>query len=1180
MPGKTVTRKQPADAQDLFSKLSNIFDQVQNTTANHQKNIIALHKIYIDIAQIRGKTKDGATILTGEKQFEQVIYAILLRLLETKKGAPGDRVVKFFAGFVRHLNDKAAEDPIDEDDIDEYNVAYTPAARFTERLVCKLLVNGFAAKEKTVRYRAVQISAELVFSLGEIDDKVYYDLRNKLLERINDKETSIRSQAAIALCKFHGIDDPQELKERKLDSLEEVLIESLAYDPQPEVRRAILCNFPLNKAIIVHLLQRTRDVDHNVRKLAYGVLADHLTVTNEDNEPSMGFTHPRVLSIEDRELIVRNGLGDREPAVRAAAAKLIEKWVETADLSNQPQPKQEGEQAETAQYEGLLGLLKLFDLSTDKIVADALISLFESSPHYVDEIIFSDTYWASLTPETAFLARVSVEYYQSQLETCPSTKRPGYTDRLDNILPVVTSFAFRLGAYFDDLVDYVQRHEKEMFGLGDEERQLRQDELESKQAVVVELLKIAVLLDYGDEIGRRRMHSLVRDMLIHDYLPEDLVAPCMEVLSLLADSERDLVRLVAIEIVQALRDPGDDEDEVLAALDPDSSFDSAANTPGPDANGTAAAGRRGGPKRPEEMTEAERTRADKIDKRCLCICESMLERINGTLENNSSLDGIVKELIYPAVQRKDGEFRHQGLRCLGLIGLISKGLATQALAFFLRQMMAKGDPDELRIVGMQAVFDNLMVYRSGIMTGSLTREVWVDKFMELLKDDEATSEDVRAVLCMGLAKLALSRVLVDEKIMELLLKDYFSPKNVNNQKLKQCLSFFFQAYCASSVENQRMISTMFISVFRDLCKTREDMEDGEEMASMAQIANMILDWTHPNRLFTESDKDKSKEGDGEGPSQDTGLHFDIAKDIVKELLDKDSELLKEHKKVLCQQLSKLYLPNEVDEDEVRYLSLRMNKVHSHRPLGDTVSKNAFAKFQASFVKKYEKYLEGLSAEEYLSHEKHQAEAAFLDQILPLEDEAGPSGPKRGRKRRSGSMASSVADDEQPKKTTRGRKTKRPRRSTPDDDSSDEGTSVGDGVSVGGDGDEDDGTEQGSVATSSRRSSVAPPPPPPTRIMPKRNATRRPPVEVIAISSDSDEEEEDDDATPRDRRARPSVTKAAKIKQEKGEDEEKGEEEEDGEDVEDEQVFSQATVAVGENDSEGEEDEVSGLLAED
>lgn len=50
-------------------------------------------------------------------------------------------------------------------------------------------------------------------------------------------------------------------------------------------------------------------------------------------------------------------------------------------------------------------------------------------------------------------------------------------------------------------------------------------------------------------------------MLVHDYLPEELVAPCMEVLSQLADSERDLIRVVSIEVIQALRDPGDDEDE-------------------------------------------------------------------------------------------------------------------------------------------------------------------------------------------------------------------------------------------------------------------------------------------------------------------------------------------------------------------------------------------------------------------------------------------------------------------------------------------------------------------------------------------------------------------------------------------------------------------------------------------
>lgn len=97
--------------------------------------------------------------------------------------------------------------------------------------------------------------------------------------------------------------------------------------------------------------------------------------------------------------------------------------------------------------------------------------------------------------------------------------------------------------------------------------------------------------------------------------------------------------------------------------------------------------------------------------------------------------------------------------------------------------------------------------------------------------------------------------------MKLLLIDYFSPKNVKNQKLKQCLSFFFQAYCASSIDNQEIISSvrvslvprhlttylssqLFMPVFCALC----DVDDDDEMASSAQIAGMFLDWTHPNTL--------------------------------------------------------------------------------------------------------------------------------------------------------------------------------------------------------------------------------------------------------------------------------------------------------------------------------------------
>ncbi|KIK68734.1 hypothetical protein GYMLUDRAFT_732112 [Collybiopsis luxurians FD-317 M1] len=164
--------------------------------------------------------------------------------------------------------------------------------------------------------------------------------------------------------------------------------------------------------------------------------------------------------------------------------------------------------------------------------------------------------------------------------------------------------------------------------------------------VVEELLKTAVLLDYRNEIGRK-MHPL-----FHEWPSLPRVGIWTHVSRTVhgahAGSERDLVRLVAIEIVQALR-PGNDEDAVLAAIDHDSSFDSTANTPG--ARSNAAAARRGGPK-DKELTETKRYMRIRLI-RGVCV-ESMLERINGTLENNSSLDEIVKGLIYPGAQPKDG----------------------------------------------------------------------------------------------------------------------------------------------------------------------------------------------------------------------------------------------------------------------------------------------------------------------------------------------------------------------------------------------------------------------------------------------------------------------------------------------------------------------------------------------
>ncbi|EPS94991.1 hypothetical protein FOMPIDRAFT_1019682 [Fomitopsis schrenkii] len=72
------------------------------------------------------------------------------------------------------------------------------------------------------------------------------------------------------------------------------------------------------------------------------------------------------------------------------------------------------------------------------------------------------------------------------------------------------------------------------------------------------------------------------------------------------------------------------------------------------------------------------------------------------------------------------------------------------------------------------------------------------------------------------------------------------------------------------------------------------------------------------------------------------------------------ELEKDDKKMLCQLLGKLHLPETVDEDKARTLKTLMQNIRSRRPLRDTTSQNAFSKLEDALSQKYTPQLEGFS----------------------------------------------------------------------------------------------------------------------------------------------------------------------------------------------------------------------------
>jgi condensin complex subunit 3 len=96
-----------------------------------------------------------------------------------------------------------------------------------------------------------------------------------------------------------------------------------------------------------------------------------------------------------------------------------------------------------------------------------------------------------LTPEKAFLVRVFVDH-------CVSTKENAHLER---VLPVVTAHAFRIQDAYNSLLDSLAAAE----GAGGDD-----EVADDREFVLAELLRLALNLDYADEIGRRRLEQFVR----------------------------------------------------------------------------------------------------------------------------------------------------------------------------------------------------------------------------------------------------------------------------------------------------------------------------------------------------------------------------------------------------------------------------------------------------------------------------------------------------------------------------------------------------------------------------------------------------------------------------------------------------------------------------------------------
>ena len=151
-------------------------------------------------------------------------------------------------------------------------------------------------------------------------------------------------------------------------------------------------------------------------------------------------------------------------------------------------------------------MTRLDAVGNTEVVEEVLKAIFEASPNlpfkFDGQLLFSlslslslsfplfkltfitENFWDNLTPDSVVLMRVFCEYTVQKKEDTG----------VDELLPEISKFCFYLRKYYDLMGEAIE----------DEER-------DSYEFVVEQLLLLSNVFDFSDEVGRRAMFSMLRE---------------------------------------------------------------------------------------------------------------------------------------------------------------------------------------------------------------------------------------------------------------------------------------------------------------------------------------------------------------------------------------------------------------------------------------------------------------------------------------------------------------------------------------------------------------------------------------------------------------------------------------------------------------------------------------------
>ncbi|KAF9570700.1 hypothetical protein EC968_001484 [Mortierella alpina] len=903
----TSKPRKPTPVESLRTVVPGIFQESQKTAANHRKNAIMLRKLQEQCAETAGEE--------GEEAFNKEFIRNLNVVLAIKKREPtADRVIQFVSSFILCTREK---DMANEATNEEEEGAEGISSRFVEYLMHHLL-KGVRVKEKLVRLRSCQLIALSTNSLGAIDDDLYIQLKDSLMERVRDKESAVRVQAVFALSKLQGGAEEEETGGNE-DNVVKKLLDMMEHDPSAEVRRSALFNIEQTKATMPAILERARDTDAYNRR---GVFT----------KPMEELSDFRVLSIEDREKLLRYGLSDRDEGVKKACTKMLAtKWIQQAD-------------------DNLLEFLERLDVMSSNVADDVLKAFFDYRADILGNLSFNDVFWVNLTVEGAFLVRAFAEFCRGKDDDI----------QFEKAVPEVTRHAF-----------YIQKYSNIM-------QEADEDDRPEAEFIVTQLLMIAKLLDYADENGRRKMFNLLREMLMLDDIPDKHLDCIVETMGKISLNEKDFTRII-IEIISDIR-TSIDEQEFLRNPEGSEDEEESPDDQTMDLTDTPRKRKRSMSRRRSAATvDAQGQGPNEIEAmlirvRCLTITKFMLERSTEPLKENSYMYGLLNELVIPALARNEEIMQELGLHCLGLICVLDQNLAQSNMELFLTCIFAENASTQLQVLSLKIVFDLILTFGMKEMSSHVPEEKIIQ---DLTKCLESPIPQLQSVAAEGIAKLMLTRLLKSSQILRSLIILYFDPATAENNHLRQCLNYFLQVYFHSAHENQVALSELFVPIMIQLLEMQQEAKD--EMPTPVIMGQQLLEWCEPRRVLG---ADPEKEGLADG-NIDFGLQANIAIEIVKALFT-ESPYIRKH---LPHILHKIRLDGDAGEIRLKKMSLLLGNLKGKRPIEERMSKKYLLLVEKSILKMFEDAPESLDDAEMKKLAELTEEISFVNDFeAPEEDE--------------------------------------------------------------------------------------------------------------------------------------------------------------------------------------------------